>query len=278
MSPSWRDRLLIGLAPERVAAVLVKRGLRPVPGADVVRDCGETSGASVAPWNHALTTLDGLLDSLPQVAGVASVVLSSQFVRYVRVPWTTGVFTEEDRQALAAGCFRAVYGEAVEGWRIVVDAPRYACDNLAAAIDAALVDGLREILARRHLRLTAVRPYLAAAFNRWQPRLEAGDGGFVLVEPGCVTSLFRRRGQWVEVANRRCRDPGEAAEIIRQCVDAERILGEEGSVVVLAPGTPLETKVTATNGSNSDRQLRRLNGLGEPWPDDPWRSMAWSAA
>jgi hypothetical protein len=278
VSPSWRDRLLIGLAPERVAAVHVKRGLRPALGGDVVGDCSAASDASAAPWVNALTALDGLLDSLPQVAGDASVVLSSQFVRYVRVPWTEGVLAEKDRQALAAGCFRAVYGEAVERWRIVVDAPRYGCDNLAAAVDEALVDGLREILARRRLRLTAVRPHLAAAFNRWQPRLEAGDGGFVLVEPGCVTSLFRRRGQWVEVANRRCRDPGEAAEIIRQCVDAERILGEEGSVVVLAPGTPLETKASATNGTNSNRQLRRLNGLGEPWPDDPWRSMAWSAA
>ena len=273
MSPSWRDRLLIGLAPERVAAVQLKRGLRPVLGIDVVRDVAASSDdASAMPWAGALTALDELLEGLGPVTGVASVILSSRFVRYGQVPWTDGVFAEGDRQALAAGCFRAVHGDVVDRWRVTVDTPRYGCDNLAAAVDQALLDGLREILVQRRLRLAAVRPHLTAAFDRWRPQLLADDGGFVLVEPGCVTTLFRRGGQWAEVANRRYGNAHEAAQIIRQCIDADRVRGGEGGVVVLAPGTVLETETA------NDVSLRRLSGLGGPWPEDPWRSMAWSAA
>jgi hypothetical protein len=268
-----RNRLLIGLAPERVAAVQLKRGLRPALGVDVVHECaGASDNSAVAPWATALTTLDGLLDSLPSLSGVVSVVLSSQFVRYGQVPWTDGVFAENDRQALAAGCFRAVHGEAVDRWRVVLDAPRYGCDNLAAAVDVALLDGLREIMARRHLRLTAVRPHLTAVFDRWRSQLAADDGGFALVEPGCVTTLLRHHAQWVDVANRRYRFAREAAQIIRQCVDANRMRGGSGVVAVLASGTTLETET-------SDNQvLRYLSGLGGPWPNDPWRSLAWSGA
>jgi hypothetical protein len=265
--------LLIGLAPERVAAVQMKRGLRPVLGVDVVRECaGVSDDASAETWAGALTALDELLEGLGPVTGVASVVLSSRFVRYGQLPWTEGVFAEEDRQALAAGCFRAVHGEAVDHWRVAVGAPRYGCDNLAVAVDAALLDGLREILARRRLRLVAVRPHLTAAFDRWRSQLLADDGGFVLVEPGCITTLFRRGGQWAEVANRRYRIAHEAVQIIRQCIDADHVRGGEGGVVVLAPGMALEKE------TGNDGFPRCLTGLGGPWPDDPWRSMAWSAA
>lgn len=273
MSPSWRDRLLIGLAPERVAVVQLKRGLRPVLGFDSVRDVAAASvDAPAAPWTGALKALDELLSGLAPAAADASVVLSSHFVRYAQVPWTEGVFTAEDRQVMAAGCLRAVFGDAVDGWRVVVDAPRYRGDSLAVAVDAALLDGMRKILARHRLRLIGARPHLTAAFDRWRVQLAAGDGGFVLVEPGCVTALFRCRERWTDVANRRCRAAQEATPLIRQCIDAARIRGGEGSVVVLAPGVALE------NEAGDEGFPRRLAGLGGPWPDDPWRSMAWSAA
>jgi hypothetical protein len=274
VSPSWRDCLLIGLAPECVAAVQLKRGLRPALGADSVRDCTPvpSGDAATPPWAAALATLDALLETLPRTSGNARVVLSSQFVRYVPVPWTDGVFAADDRRALAAGCFRTVHGDAVDAWQIVSGTPAYGRDNLAAAVDVALLAGLREIMARRRLRLTAVRPHLTAAFDRWRPRLAQADAGFVVVEPGCVTTLFRSRGRWTEVANRRCRAAAEAAQLVRQCVDADRVRGGTGGIVLLAPGTALEAELA--DGSS----LRRLSGLAGPWPNDPWRSMAWSAA
>ncbi len=270
MSPSWRDRLLVGLAPDRVAVVQLKRGLRPSLGADGVRDCAEVSGA---PWAGALAALDGLLGELPATGGTASVVLSNLFVRYVDVPWTPGIFTDKDRLALATDCFRAVHGEAADSWRVILDAPRFGRGNLAAAVDGALIDGLRATLGNRRLRLVSLRPHLAAAFDLWRAQLQADDGGFVVVEPGCVTAMFRRGDAWAGVANRRYRKDvaDEAMTGVRQCIDADRLQGGEGAIALLAPGS-------AADAPNvGERPLRRLTGLAGPWPEDPWRALAWSA-
>jgi hypothetical protein len=268
VSPSWRDRRLVGLAPDHVAVIAVKRGLRPPPGADGVRACAATSGSA---WAGALAALDGLLDEMALTGGSASVVLSNQFVRYVEVPWTAGVHQEGDRLALAADCLRAVHGEAASDWHVTIGAAHFGLGNLAVAVDGALVDGLRATLARRRMRLVSLRPHLAAAFDRWRSRLQADDGGFAVVEPGCVTALFRRGQAWSAVANRRYRREmaDEAAKTLRQCVDADRLHGGEGGVALLAPG------VAAL--AAGERPLRRLNGLAGPWPEDPWRSLAWSA-
>lgn len=270
MSPSWRERRLIGLAPDHVAVIEVKRGLRPVLGADRLRACAQAPGSL---WVGALAALDGLLDDMALKNGNASVVLSNQFVRYVEVPWTAGVYQEKDRLALAADCLRAVHGEAASQWQVTLDGPRFGSGNLAAAVDAGLVDGLRAVLDKRKTRLDFLRPHLTAAFDRWRPQLHADEGGFAVIEPGSVTALFRRGAAWSAVANRRCRRevPGEAGKSLRQCVDADRLHGGEGGVALLAPG--VADLLTA-----GERPMRRLTGLGGPWPEDPWRSLAWSAA
>jgi hypothetical protein len=273
VSPSWRNRLLIALAPDGVAVIRVKRGWQPQVAADVVRECAtspEEAGKPAPLWAAALAELDGLLEEMAPPAGMARVVLSNQFVRYGQVPWTENVYAEGDRQALASGCFRAVFGEAADGWRIAVEPTHYGCGSLAAGVDAPLVDGLRVVLGRRRQQLASLQPHLTAAFGHWHKRLESADGGFAVVEPGCVTALFRRAGRWGDVANRRCRssDPREAAQLIRQCVDADGLQGGGGGVAVLAPGTDLATEVAPG----------RLLAGGGPWPGDPWRTMAWNAS
>lgn len=227
------------------------------------------------PWAGALDGLEYMLGKLPRnCSGSASVVLSNLFVRYVNVPWTAGVHSEKDRVALATSSFRALYGDVVESWRVVLDAPKYGCGNLAAAIDEALVDRLRELLAERRWRLVSVRPHLSAAFDRWRSSLEAGDGCFVVVEPGCVTALFRRGKEWTSVDSRRFyrKSAIQGAVTFRQCIDADRMQGGEGAVALFAPGTLADVRGTV------DRPLRRLAGVADPWPNDPWRSLAWSAA
>lgn len=271
MLRSRRERLLIGLAPDRVALIKLKPGKRLAPSMHGVRGCVETPGAS---WSGALSRLDWMLDQLPPSGGTASVVLSNQFVRYVDVPWTPGVYQDKHRLALATDCFRAIHGEVVDGWRVVLDGPSYGRGSLAAAVDDALVDSLAEMLERHQWRLASLRPHLSAAFDRWQTSLEEDDGGFVVVEPGCITALFRRDGAWLAVDNRRYRrrSTDQAALTLRQCIDADHMQGGTGSVVLLAPGTVPDAQGIGT------RPLRRLSGAIGPWPNDPWRSLAWSAA
>jgi hypothetical protein len=272
VSPLFRDRLLIGLAPNRVAVVQLKRGPRPSLGVHGVRGCDETTGA---PWTAALDQLDYMLGKLPpKSSGTASITLSNQFVRYVNVPWTPGIFTAKDRQALAVDCFRAIHGEAADAWRVILDTPKYGHGNLAAAIDQTLLDRLHDILDDRHWRLVSLRPHLSAAFDIWRARLEPNDGCFAVVEPGCVTALYRRGNHWATVDNRRFHrsSASQAALTLKQSIDADRLQGGEGAVALWAPGLMAEA------GGSADRPLRRLAGWAGPWPEDPWRALAWSAA
>jgi len=270
VSPSWRDRWRIGLSPGRVAVLRFRRGLRPALAADRVRDCDDIAGPA---WRGALAALEALLAEMDAGGGQADVALSNQFVRYVEVPWTDGVIADKDRRALAADCFRAVHGEAVAGWQVTCAAARFGSASLAAAVDQALVEELRALLAGRRLRLGSLRPHLATAFDAACGQLRDDDGGLGVVEPGCVTALFRRGGQWTAVTNRRYRgDEAAAMASLGQCLDGDRLQGGEGALALLAPGAAIDADVIG------GRPLRRLAGLTGPWPDDPWRALAWSAA
>lgn len=269
MSPSWLERWRIGLAPERVALLRFKRGLQPALIADHVRDCPQKSGPS---WSGALEALDALLGEISANGGSANVALSNQFVRYAEVPWTPGVLTDKDRVALAADCFRSIHGDTVDAWQVVPAATRFGRSSLAAAVDKQLIDELRTLLAARRMRLASLRPHLAAIFDAARTQLRADDGGFAIVEPGCVTALFRRGAAWGAVANRRLREPDEAVASLGQCLDIDRLQGGDGAVAVMAAGSMASVDVMA------GRSLRPLAGLAGPWPEDPWRALAWSAA
>jgi hypothetical protein len=269
VSPSWRNRLLVGLAPERVALIEQKHK-QPLSLADCrVRVCPSATGS---PKTGALAALDALLAERSSAGTAVHVVLSNQFLRYIEVPWTPGVHTEKDRQALATECFRAVHGDAVDGWQISLDKPHFGRNSLAAAVDRALVDGVRATLASRKLQLAVLRPHLSAAFDGWQQHLHTDDGGFVVVEPGCITALFRRGDAWSLVDNRRFRAEvaGEADSILKQVIDIDQIQGGEGVIALLAQNTP---GLNALGG----RPWRRLTRHEGSWPGDPWHSLAWSA-
>lgn len=271
MSPSWRNRVLVGLAPDRVAAIHVPRGWRSSPTASALRDCAARAPES---WAGALAALEEALDELPQQGGGASVAVSNQLVRYVQVPWTAGIYSVADRHALALSCLRSIYGDAVGSWRVVVDATGFGRASLAAAVDEALVESLRETLARRSLRLVSLQPHLAASLRRCQGQLHADDSGFVVVEPGCVTALFRRDDGWSEVTNRRCLADidSDSFHTVVQCVDADSLRGGEGAIVLVAPRSMTIEKLA------DGRPVRLLAERGSPWPADPWRDLAWSVA
>lgn len=271
MSRSWHSRMLIGLAPDRVSIIQLKPGKRLAPATHGVRSCVETAGA---PWVAAVNRLEWMLEQVAPICGTADVVLSNQFVRFTDVPWTPGVYKDQDRQALAVESFRNIHGDVVDGWRVVLESQSFGRSSLAAAIDHALVDSLSDMLSRLNWRLSSLRPHLSAAFDRWQSYLDEEDGGFVVVEPGCVTGLFRRDGAWNVVDSRRYRRKSydRAALTLRQCIDADHLQGGSGSVAVVAAGAELDVE------STPERPLRRLTGHFGPWPDDPWRSLAWSAS
>ena len=88
MSPSWHDRLRIGLTPDRLLAAAYGRGMRPrlvktetvalpSPGAD--------------PWSSAVVALPGMIATLGLRRPQVTVVLSNAFVRYAVLPWSAAL-------------------------------------------------------------------------------------------------------------------------------------------------------------------------------------------
>lgn len=268
MSPLWRNRLLIALTPERVAVMRLKRGLRPKQIDRFVRDCGSV-GDAIPAWAGVVSALGSLLTDLPPGGGDACVVLSNHFVRHGKVPWTTGIYSDRDREILAAGCFRAIHGDSVEHWRVATGTPHFGESVLAAAIDTDLIEGLRAILTRHNWQLAVLRPHLATAFDCWRKRLLADDGGFVVLESGCLTALFCRQGRWTDVSHRRYRQDvaEDPVRLLRQCIDTDSAHGGTGAIALWAPGM-LRMQVEVSG----NRSVRLLESI-----EDPWFGMAWSA-
>jgi hypothetical protein len=262
--------MLIGLAPDRVTLIEQKHPQPPNFADCRTQACPSATGCSKT---AALAALDALLAERSNAGTAVNVALSNQFVRYIEVPWTTGIHTAKDRQALATECLRAVHGNVVDGWQVTLDRPSFGRNGLAAAVDRTLIDGLRTTLASRRLKLATVRPHLSAAFDSWQQHLHPNDGGFVVVEPGCITALFRRGDSWSLVDNRRFRADvvGEAESILKQVVDIDQIEGGEGSIALLTHDPP-------TCNALGGRPWRPLIEHERAWPRDPWHRLAWSAA
>ena len=171
MSLLSRDRVLIGLEPHAVHAVRLKTDeKRSARGAwpDALKE-------ALAGWTRA----------------EATVVASNRLVRYVVVPRTAGVSGEAEETALARHHFTRVHGERAHEWDV-----RYSRETgLASAMDAELVDGLRQAL-----KLRSLQPYLMAAFNRLRAKVPAAGAWIVLPEAEATCVALFTQGAWAGVS------------------------------------------------------------------------------
>ena len=200
VSPSWRERLIIGLSPSGVQFARFSRGLRPRLVEYGGVGCAESSGE---PWRACL---EALTRELPQ-RGVAKqtcqVVLSNHFLRYQMVPWRAEINTRRERAALAQAQYRAVFGDAARNWSVrLADAP-YGAPVLACAVDETLVQELDRLLRQSGAASISIEPYPVAAINLWRHDLTADAFWLVLLEPGRLWLGRAEGGNWVGVATRR---------------------------------------------------------------------------
>ena len=201
MSLSWRDRLLISLAPEAVALARVTAGLRPRLTRKQVLSCDPAFGAE--PWQGAAAALGSALEALRGERMRATVVLSNHFVRYAIVPFDAAVAGPDEELALARFHFAKVYGERASGWDIRMSEEPRSVPRLASAVDGGLIEAIRGHFPRGgKLRLASVQPYLMSAFNTWR-RNVAQDSWLLLVEPQRASlALFGAR-KWLAVHSSR---------------------------------------------------------------------------
>lgn len=198
MSPLWRDRLIVGLAPERLTAVRLGKGLHPRP----IRQCEVRLDAdSTTPWRPGLAAFQDLVrDPQWQTASV-DFVLSSHFVRYAVIPGDPNAQTADERAALGAIVFRKTFGNLCQDWRITLSETPKGLSTLGAATPSGLLEDLRASVGKG-CRIHSVRPDLMEAFNRIGERLKDSPATFALVESGRATIAHVADGAWKSIISR----------------------------------------------------------------------------
>ncbi len=174
MSLSWRERIVMALGPQSVHAVRLT--------SDEKRS---------AAWP------DGMAEALAGWPGAdVTVVASNRLVRYVVVPRTAGVSGDAEELALARHHFLRVHGERSREWDV-----RYSRETgLASAMDAGLIEDLRQRLSEAKQKLVSLQPYLMAAFNRLRARVPKDGAWIVLPEAESTCVALYANGRWAGVA------------------------------------------------------------------------------
>lgn len=174
MSLSWRERIVMALGPQSVHAVRLKSGEK-----------------RSAAWP------DGMAEALAGWPGAdVTVVASNRLVRYVVVPRTAGVSGDAEELALARHHFLRVHGERSREWDV-----RYSRETgLASAMDAGLIEDLRQRLSEAKQKLVSLQPYLMAAFNRLRARVPKDGAWIVLPEAESTCVALYANGRWAGVA------------------------------------------------------------------------------
>jgi hypothetical protein len=129
-----------------------------------------------------------------------TVVLSNHFVRYALVPWNAALADPAEEEAYVRHHFTRIHGERAKSWRLrwspePGDAPR-----LASAIDAALLDALKDSF-KGNAKLVSVQPCLMDAANRARHAVPASGAWLVFVERERACVALHAGGRWRSVHN-----------------------------------------------------------------------------
>jgi len=185
------DRVRLAVGAERIDCVRL-HGWRGKPGepmscALALQD-GAPQFAEVAEW-------------LGKAGGRLEVVVSNTWVRYAIVPWQDTLGNEALAMDFARALFQQQYGDASNGWRLALTPFYPRRPRVAVALDERWLAAIEGLAARCGLRLSAVRPSLAAVLGRIGRQLPP-DALLAMVEPRRLAMLQLAQGQWHSVHNR----------------------------------------------------------------------------
>lgn len=232
MSPSWRDRVEVFLAPQGIELRRIPRGLRSRPTLRHAEPCapgGAHDGVAAAQAAARALAARGWQD-----ADVA-VTLSNHFVHLALVPGFADTADAAERLELARHRLRLVYGPRADGWTVALAGGRAAAP-IAAATDDALARAVRDSFGAAGARLRALRPFFAEAYDRARAFLPRAAAWFAAVEPGRVCVAYLDGARWAAL---RCeRAPGEPRAALALALDrcrlAEAIDGDPAEAYVVA--------------------------------------------
>ncbi len=154
------------------------------------------AGADEPLWRPAMARLAGWLreESLPRAR--LHIHLSSRFVRWQLLEWQPQLTQPQELEAYVRLRFRATFGAAADGWRVMHAEPMPGRAVPACAIDEALVAELQALRSIGDARVVRIAPYFSAAFDRWCARLGRQTAWFGAAEPGSFTLGLLHKGAW----------------------------------------------------------------------------------
>lgn len=196
MLPSWRDRLILAIYPDRICWLRVGRGMVASVAAHGTVSCAAEPDS---PWQNAIKLLPEVLKSANAAGTSVTVVLSNRLVRYVVTSNPDAARNQEELDLLTRHAFERVHGEASKTWMIRLSEAAPGKQALASAIDQRLVDALHGAIVAAGAKIVSLQPYLMAAFNHFKRTLPRRDGVLVLAEPQRLCHLAWKDGGWCAV-------------------------------------------------------------------------------
>lgn len=125
------------------------------------------------------------------------IVLSNSFVRQLIIPDVNLSLSYKELEVLAKHCFLETYGQKADAWKIKVDA----IHQVACAIDAALIEGLRAICKDYGCQLKSIQSYLVSAFNQIRHLLGKQLNCLVQVEKSRLTVVLLEGPRWLRLSS-----------------------------------------------------------------------------
>jgi hypothetical protein len=199
VSPLWRDRMQVFLAPGRVDLARLQRGIKPKQATRVAAACEQKPGLPA--WEAPLEQFERMIEN----AGGAdmSITLSNAFIRYIVLTAQPSIGTPAELQAYAAFQMREVFGERVATWDISVSSWDPCSGGICAAVERSFLERLGEVSTRGKVRLKYVEPYLTGAFDHWHKRFNETRAWFALLESGRLCLALLENGAWQRISNQR---------------------------------------------------------------------------
>lgn len=129
------------------------------------------------------------------------VCVSDHFVRYALLAWRQGLRGFAEWEAYAAHELETRFGQSRHGRIVRITPGRQGQCRLAAAMDADLLERLREVAGQARLAITAIEPNLCRVANRFRRSLQKPAAALAVSEPGRLSVLHVRNDNWASLTS-----------------------------------------------------------------------------
>lgn len=182
----------VAVAPDRV---VVYRSAAGQPERGII-DC--TPGASAPHWGAALGALKDALKIAKRRTRV-SVILSNRLVRFLLVPWSAELSSDDEWRTWIQHHFQKVFGAEAgrQEFRWQTQGPGQPL--VASAVDKGLLEALAATIKGSGAQLVSVEPYLQLGFNRFRNQFTLSSQWWALLEPKHLTIALLHAGRFISL-------------------------------------------------------------------------------